>query len=295
MNPEVSVVIAARNEELHVVEAVQSILAQRGVRHELIFVDDNSTDATIERATAAASGSDNATIVRSPGRGKVTAFNHGVSLARGTWTCLFSGDDIMPAGSLEARWRAVKDIQSRRPVVGLCRMVTMSEVKSQDGHIIPKSPKKGSYSGSFHLMDPQVRAAVFPVPETLPNEDTWMELAARHFDFEVVHSPIIGCQWRIHAGNSVNMLVPFDDFNARYTPRMAAAAMFLDRYGARLTPESRARLEARVACEQARVAGNLPGILGSRVPLVDKLRAVSLSGPMLYEVRRRLYGLMSGW
>lgn len=43
---DVSVVIAAKNEAVHVREAVESILAQQGVDFELVFVDDGSTDET---------------------------------------------------------------------------------------------------------------------------------------------------------------------------------------------------------------------------------------------------------
>ena len=46
--PPVSVLIPARNEELSIAAAIESVLASRGVDLELIVLDDGSTDRTAE-------------------------------------------------------------------------------------------------------------------------------------------------------------------------------------------------------------------------------------------------------
>jgi hypothetical protein len=66
---------------------------------------------------------------------------------------------------------------------------------------------------------------------------------------------VIGCQWRVHSDNSINMLVPFAEFNRKLTPRMEAYSLFLASHGAQLGSESRQRLEAKVRCETARRRG----------------------------------------
>lgn len=106
---------------------------------------------------------------------------------------------------------------------------------------------------------------------------------------------MIGCQWRVHSDNSINMLVPFAEFNRKLTPRMEAYSLFLASHGAQLGSESRQRLEAKVRCETARRRGSVIGIMRSGASLVERPRAFSLSGVAPYEVRRRLYGLLSGW
>ncbi len=151
--PDVSVVIAAKNEARYVAEAVNSILSQTGVAHELVFIDDGSDDATLEIVSKIAGRDANLKILRNPRKGKVSAFNYGVSQARGSWVCIFAGDDIMPAGSLAERWRAVKDVSSPKPVVGLCRLVTMSDIKSQNSVVVPKNPSRGGLTGVSYLMD----------------------------------------------------------------------------------------------------------------------------------------------
>lgn len=40
---------------------------------------------------------------------------------------------------------------------------------------------------------------LFPEPGDLPNEDTWLEIGMRSFDFDLV----ISNRWRIQVGNSV--------------------------------------------------------------------------------------------
>jgi glycosyltransferase involved in cell wall biosynthesis len=293
--PDISVVIAAKNEAQYVAEAVDSVIAQADVTHELIFIDDASEDDTLAIVSQRADRHANLRVLRNPGKGKVSAFNYGVSQARGAWVCLFAGDDIMPSGSLAARWQAVKHIESAKPVVGLCRLITMSAVKSHDGVVVPKKPNRGGLTGVSYLMDRRAVAKLFPVPDSLPNEDTWLETGVLHFDLTIVHSGVIGCKWRVHAGNSVNMLVPYADFNNRITRRMRAYSLFLSTYGAEIAEESRKRLEAKVECEEGRKSGNALRILRSGASTVEKLRALSLSSRPMYEVRRRLYGLLSGW
>ena len=291
---DVSVVIAAKDEQIHVAEAVRSILGQQDVRLELVFVDDGSTDGTVAIVAQIAKQHPNLRLVSNPGKGKVSAFNYGVSLTQGTWVCIFAGADVMPAGSLAVRWQAVRNVASDRPVVGLCRLVTMSEVKSQDGVVVPKDPNRGGLTGVSYLMDRRALAKLFPVPESLPNEDTWLETGVLHFNLTLVHSGVIGCKWRVHSGNSINMLVPYAEFNRRITPRMRAYRLFLEVQGAELSEESCQRLQAKVACEEGRKSGSLVRILRSGASPVEKLRAISLSSSPMYEIRRRLYGLLSG-
>lgn len=296
---DVSVVIAAKNESVHVEEAVQSIISQKGLPFEpvfveLVFVDDGSTDDTYAKVDALLAGTHHR-LVRNPTQGKVSAFNYGVSLAEGEWVCIFAGDDIMPEDSLAERWRAVKDVRSDKPVVGLSRLISFSVNKRFDGTLVPKDPTKGGFTGVSYLMDRRAKSKLFPVPEVLPNEDTWLETGVLHLDFELVHSGVIGCKWRVHAGNSINMMLNFADFNKKLTARMAAYGMFLSACGDDLSETSRTALQAKVRLEDARKAGSLLGIAGSGAGLKDQLRAASLSNSMLYAVRRRLYRLMSGW
>jgi glycosyltransferase involved in cell wall biosynthesis len=292
---DVTVVIAARNESLHVREAVSSVAGQTGLSHELVFVDDGSTDDTYALVEELTREYENVRLVRNPGRGKVAAFNHGVSLGRGEWLCIFAGDDVMPAGSLAARWRAVRDIVADEPVVGLSRLQTISSNPKDHGHVIPKDASRGGYTGTSYLSNRAATSIMYPVPEGFPNEDTWLELVVSHLGWRVVHCGVVGCHWRVHPGNSINLRLPFRDFNARLTRRLEILPVFLDRFADAMPLHQRRVVEAKVRLERSRVRGSLLGIATSGAPLVEKLRSTAYSGATFYELRRRLYGLLSGW
>jgi len=295
-NFDVTIVFAVKNEEIYVESAVGSVLNQTGLRCEVVVVDDGSSDGTFGTLSRLAREHESLRLFRNPGAGKCAAFNYGVRRATGQFVCLFAGDDLMPAGSLAARWGMVENYPKDIPVVGLCKLLTMSTIKRFDGHLVPRRPGRGALSGVSPLMNRLVLEKIFPVPEMLPNEDTWMELAITSFpNWQVVHSDVVGCAWRVHEGNSINMLSDFDDYNKRITSRIRAVPLFYEQYGSELTEEGRQRLRAKIECEQNRIQGNIIRILSSKVGFVDKLRSLSIANRFFYGVRRKLYGILSGW
>lgn len=296
LKPEVSVVIAARNEQTYISSAVLSVLAQKGVDHEVVVIDDNSTDDTFRIVSDLLAEHPNLRVERNPDSGKCSAFNFGVGLARGRFVCIFAGDDLMPEGSLAARWARVKDCPDDKPVVGLCKLISMSEDKRFDGHLVPRAPGRGVLTGISPLMNRLALHKMFPVPESLPNEDTWMELAVLYFpEWVIDHCDVIGCKWRVHQGNSINMTVPFDEYNRKISLRMTALRMFREKFGGELGAENGKALDARISCEDARLRGSILGVMLSPVGLVDRLRALSITNAFFYRLRSRLYGLFSGW
>lgn len=293
---DVSVVVAVKNEQRHVEEAILSILRQKNLRFELIVVDDNSSDDTLSILTDLATRHADMLVFCNPASGKCSAFNYGVARARGAYVCIFAGDDIMPEGALAARWGKVKDFPKDAAVVGLCKLLTLSTTKRFDGHLVPRRPGRGGFTGVSYLMSRAVVANIFPVPETLPNEDTWMELAVTHFPgWQLIHSDIVGCVWRVHEGNSINMLVSFDEYNRKLKPRMSAIPMFYEQYGTKLTEQSKQWLRGKVECEKSREAGSIYGVMTSKVGFVERLRALSTVNRFFYGLRKRLFGLLSGW
>lgn len=98
----VSVVVPVRNGEAFITDAVESVLAQKDVRAELIVVDDGSTDSTPE-LLAAFGG--RITLDSSEGSGVSAARNRGIALARGELLVFLDADDLFPPGYL-ARFTA---------------------------------------------------------------------------------------------------------------------------------------------------------------------------------------------
>ncbi|MDP2067248.1 MAG: glycosyltransferase family A protein [Burkholderiaceae bacterium] len=293
---DISVVVAVKNEEIHVESALRSILSQEDVNHEIIVIDDGSTDKTYSILIKLAENYPKLKVFNNKKIGKCSAFNFGVDKARGRFVCIFAGDDIMPEKSLSLRYSMVKDVPDDRPCVGLCKLTTMSAVKKLNGHLIPRAPNRGALSGVSPLMNKLAVGRIFPVPEILPNEDTWMELAISYLpNLEVIHSNIIGCHWRLHSGNSINMLVNFSEYNKKITARLNAYALFYESHNFELNDIKRSELIGKINCERARCSGSVMGVLRSNVKAIDKLRALSITNVFFYNLRRRFYGLFSGW
>jgi len=292
----VSVVVAVKNEEKHFSEAINSILIQKDVNLELVCIDDCSSDRTYEIAQEIGRKDHRLKIYKNTKSGKCSAFNLGIKNAKGDYVCIFAGDDLMPMDSLRLRLDVIEPLGQSQPVIGLSKIVTMSKNKKFDGYLIPRARGVGALSGVSPLMNRKALDLVFPVPEVLPNEDTWMELAALHLhEIHLVHSDVIACKWRVHSGNSINMMVPFDEYNKKITARMKALPLFLEKFKDDIEINQSKILAAKIRCEANRVRGDMMGVMFSGASLVDRLRALSITNRFLFFIRKTFYGLLSGW
>jgi glycosyltransferase involved in cell wall biosynthesis len=294
--PDISVIIAVRNEERYIKEAIQSVCTQTGVNHEVIVIDDNSTDKTFEILEVLKAEHGNLYIQRNPNPGKVRAFNLGISLAKGKYYCLFAGDDIMPQGSLLARLESIKAHPQDGLIIGLSKLMTLSDDKNFNGQIIPKQEGRGGFTGTSYLMTMNAVKIIFPVPEILPNEDSWLYLCINYLPgMELVHSDIISNHWRVHAGNSISHFSDFETYNKKYTPRMEVYKVFYRFHEAELSERNKNTLIQIIKCEEARREGNVLKIMLNSAPLIERLRAVSAATPFFYNLRKRFFHFFSGW
>lgn len=96
--PTISVAIPAYNAEPYLRAALDSVLAQTLPPHEIIVVDDGSTDAT---AAIAQSYGDAIRYIRQANQGLAGARNTAIQAATGEWVAFFDSDDIMLPTKLE--------------------------------------------------------------------------------------------------------------------------------------------------------------------------------------------------
>ncbi|MES3035473.1 MAG: glycosyltransferase family A protein [Gemmatimonadota bacterium] len=101
--PTISVVIPCYNAAPYVAEAIRSVRRQRvavhGV-HEVILVDDGSTDGSVAAARAADA---DVIVVSQANAGISAARNAGVLAATGAWIAFLDADDLWTDGSLATR------------------------------------------------------------------------------------------------------------------------------------------------------------------------------------------------
>lgn len=103
-NPSVTVVIPLYNHERYIQSAIESALAQTYRAHELVVVDDGSTDRS---PSLAKSFGPAIKYIRKENAGCASAFNVGVREARGQWIAWLSSDDRWLPRKLELQISAL--------------------------------------------------------------------------------------------------------------------------------------------------------------------------------------------
>ena len=98
----VSVVIPAHNAGSFIDECVQSVLRQDCPAHEIIVINDGSTDRDYDGLTQLAS---NIRVINQPNRGVSAARNRGCELARSEFVAILDADDVWLPWKLGAQMR----------------------------------------------------------------------------------------------------------------------------------------------------------------------------------------------
>ncbi len=114
--PLVSVVMPAYNCQLHVAEAIDSILAQTLRDFEFIIIDDGSSDGTATALARYRRLDPRISVVRQQNRGLGSALRTGCELARGDFIARMDADDV----SMPERLAEQVVFLAEHPEIGLC-------------------------------------------------------------------------------------------------------------------------------------------------------------------------------
>ncbi|MBB3676983.1 glycosyltransferase family 2 protein [Modestobacter versicolor] len=136
----VSVVLPVFDDEAHLEDAVERVLAQRGVDVELVIVDDGSSDGS--RVIAQAAADRDPRVVFRPlaeNGGVARARRHGVEAASGTWVWFVDSDDAWPSDAA-ARLVAAAAQGADTDVVVAAADVTHASGRAPSRHLAPSSP-----------------------------------------------------------------------------------------------------------------------------------------------------------
>jgi glycosyltransferase involved in cell wall biosynthesis len=98
----VSIIVPFHNEERYLKRAVLSVLAQTYTDYELILVNDNSTDDSLEIAAGLESENQNIKVIDLPQqRGPGKARNVGIAVASGSYVAFLDSDDELEPTAIE--------------------------------------------------------------------------------------------------------------------------------------------------------------------------------------------------
>jgi len=120
--PKLSVVIPTYNVEDYVQEAVDSVLAQTAPVHEIIIVDDGSTDRSGQIVDQLYGGIPNVRILHTKNCGLGEARNNGVAVATGDFIYYLDSDDVLDPNFVQSFY----DVHSRHPEIDLFCFSTFS-------------------------------------------------------------------------------------------------------------------------------------------------------------------------
>ena len=114
MNIDVSFVMTVYNKEYYLPSVLKALFAQTGLKNpEYIFVDDASTDNSVNIIKEFSKDIENVTIIaNAKNRGISARTNQGIDLAKGEWCRMLDSDDILPLNSTEKMLQLAKDLQA---------------------------------------------------------------------------------------------------------------------------------------------------------------------------------------
>jgi glycosyltransferase involved in cell wall biosynthesis len=135
MTCEVTVVIPTRNRwELLSTAALPSALGQQGVDHEVVIVDEGSTDGTAEHLGDI--GDPRLRVIRhEQPRGVAQARNAGIAEARGTWIAFLDDDDVWSPEKLRRQIDAAGEA-----AFVYCAAAWLDEHRRYQRTLVPPSP-----------------------------------------------------------------------------------------------------------------------------------------------------------
>lgn len=203
----ISVVIPAYNAAATLARALASVSAQDFAFHEVIVVDDGSSDETATVAEEASVAG--LSVIRHAGnRGSSAALNTGIAAATGDWIAFLDADDEWLPGKLTAQQRAL----ARLPDAALC--ATGFETVDAQGRVVfryglvpfPEAPddfwkrllRDSAIAKPSVLVRRDALITTGPFDESLTlgeDQDMWLRLAAR-YPVAYVHEVLL----RVHVG-----------------------------------------------------------------------------------------------
>lgn len=292
----ISILSAVWNEAAHIQEMIDSVLQQENVAFELLFVDDGSTDNTVKIIKRAARRDERIRLVAEHEHsGKVRAFNAAYAASKYDYVCLLAGDDLFVPHALEERLAVISRAPKGAKAVMWGKLISFSADPARDGMLLPRGDGV-SRSGASCVLTRALADLIFPIPEMLPNEDTWLRICAEELASYSYEVPRVFVKYRIHSGNTALRDLDFDEYHRRSLRRGEVWRLLLSEPRLGFGQSARKRIEANWRLEQALRKKSLLAVASVRdISLIERLAASWKANYLLYQIRTRNFRLFTGW
>ena len=108
-NIQVSVIVPVYNTESYLGNCIESILKQKNVELEIIFINDGSSDGSLDLLEQHAAKDSRIRIVSQDNSGLSASRNLGISLARGEYLLFVDSDDALAEGAIDRLYHCAKE------------------------------------------------------------------------------------------------------------------------------------------------------------------------------------------
>ncbi len=285
-----SVLVAAYNEEKFIKETLDSILAQNFSDYEVIIAENGSTDKTPEIGSKYAEEHENIHFQSIQEKGKNRAFNQAFRLAKGDYITFVGADDKLPRDSFSKRLNLLEAEND----FATCQYETFSEDAKFDGIRYPKNPNLPNFTAGSLIFPRSIAKQVFPIPEDLPNEDSWSSLHLRAFG-QNKHCSEVLYYYRIHAENSFGYGDSFESKRKKFLDRMRGFEKFYDKYKEEENAFIAEYLKYYVEGIQLAKSKKIWALMSfHKLPIGERLRFILYSNRMLFFIRNKFFRFFSG-
>lgn len=202
--PRVEVLLATFNGERFLPEFLSSLANQVGVEVDLIVSDDGSSDSTLNVIEQFRTLFHSVTILEGPRKGPAANFFSLLYLASGAYVALADQDDIWsPRKLLDG---IIETLSSTGPILHICSLNTSEgQLVNSKPVEIPISIVRNRSQGCTMMLNKELLKIIQVTKFEHSLMHDWAVLLVAQIAGEVIYSPTIRVNYRIHENNFVGM------------------------------------------------------------------------------------------
>jgi glycosyltransferase involved in cell wall biosynthesis len=292
LRSKISILLAVYNGEKYIIESINSVLNQLYSNWELIIVDNGSTDNTSKIVDDFVKLDNRILFYKLSEKGKCRAYNYAFTKATGDYICYFAADDILTSDSLDLRINIL--LNNKAANFSTCLLETFSLNPKYNESIFPSNINKPNFSGGSIFFTKDMANLIFPIPEILPNEDTWSTLVLKAFGKNIHISKVL-YKYRIHDNNSNGYDLPFQTKKNKFLERMSAYNLFISKYYNECDYNFIYYLENYIkGVKYCNSNSRILLLFNTKIAFKEKIVLLYYTSNLLYKIRNIFFKITSG-